>query len=70
MNTVVIGGLYRHCKTGSTYVVITTGRIEKDLSKAVVYGAYDPVLLGVTSNPNHIWIRPLDEFCDGRFEEV
>lgn len=59
----VIGGYYRHKKTGGVYQVLMTATIEATMTPAVIYGASER---GVA----HRWVRPLVEFCDGRFEPV
>lgn len=58
-----IGAHYRHKKTGGTYQLMMFATIEATMTPAVVYGAR---LNGAV----HHWVRPLAEFCDGRFEPV
>jgi hypothetical protein len=60
---IAIGALYLHKKTGNTYQVVMTATIEATMVPAVVYAARHD---GKVSR----WIRPLAEFCDGRFEPV
>lgn len=51
------GGMeVRHVKTGRDYTVLCLATIEATMTPAVVYGRGD-----------EMWVRPLDEFCDGRF---
>ena len=51
------GGMeVRHVKTGRDYIVLCMATIEATMTPAVVYGHGD-----------QMWVRPLDEFCDGRF---
>lgn len=50
-----------HKKTGGLYRVINHVRIEADNTPAVAY-------MAVGGGP--IWVRPLSEFNDGRFEKV
>lgn len=54
------GNLYRHLKTGRHYrVEMDSARMEATGERAVVYrGLAD----------NQVWVRPYDEFVDGRFE--
>ena len=59
-----IGAHYRHKKTGGTYQLFCYATIEATMTPAVVYGAN-----GKDGNL-HRWVRPLAEFCDGRFEAV
>ncbi len=49
-----------HLKSGGLYRVLREGRIEKDLTPAVVY----------ESEAGDVWIRPSSEFYDGRFRPV
>jgi hypothetical protein len=60
---IAIGGYYRHKKTGGTYQVQMFATIEATMTPAVVYAARGKE--GVQR-----WVRPLAEFCDGRFEPV
>lgn len=57
--------LYRHKKTNGVYRIRFHGRVQcaeplRDMAPVVVYEAADG---------SH-WVRPLDEFFDGRFEEM
>lgn len=55
----VTKGLYLHRKSGHRYEVTGQAILEKDLTPVVLYhreGSGGPV-----------WVRPLDEFMDGRF---
>lgn len=58
-----IGAHYRHKKTGGTYQFLMFATIEATMTPAVVYAARKD---GV----RQCWVRPVDEFCDGRFEPV
>lgn len=51
---------HTHIKTGGKYMYIGSGRIEADLSYAVIYQGED----------GNIWVRPSTEFFDGRFETI
>ena len=55
--TVIAGGYYRHKKTNGIYRVGCLARMEADLTQVVVY-----------AKDADVWVRPLSEFCDGRFE--
>jgi hypothetical protein len=57
---VVEGSLWKHRK-GGFYKVLAVGRIEADLAPVVVYQSQKDWL---------VWVRPLAEFEDGRFEEI
>lgn len=56
-----IGSLWRHLKTDNLYTVKDIVVVESDLTLAVSYKR-----LGETSRIH--WLRPLDEFLDGRFK--
>lgn len=58
-----IGAYYRHKKSGGTYQIIMFATIEATMTPAVVYGARSK------DGPVR-WVRPVAEFCDGRFEAV
>ncbi len=56
---------WRHKKTGGEYIVIDEAKLQTakpvgDMTELVIYIAKD----GTT------WVRPKDEFHDGRFEEI
>lgn len=60
-----IKGSWRHKKRGSTYVVMDVALLQTDkpvtdMTPMVVYMAGDGTM----------WVRPKDEFLDGRFEEI
>lgn len=52
------GVLYRHRKTGGLYEVVSIATMEATMTIAVVYRS---------RADGRQWVRPLDEFCDGRF---
>lgn len=58
---VPVGSLWRHLKTDNLYTVKDIVVVEFDLTLAVSYKR-----LGETSRIH--WLRPLDEFLDGRFK--
>ena len=58
---VPVGSLWRHLKTDNLYTVKDIVVVESDLTFAVSYKR-----LGETSRIH--WLRPLDEFLDGRFK--
>jgi len=52
--------IWRHKKTGGLYVILDEDAIiEKTLERATIYRSLID---------NRTWIRPFDEFHDGRFE--
>lgn len=51
----------RHVKTGHDYRVTCVAKIEATLARAVVYRS---------DKAGQHWVRPLAEFCDGRFVGV
>lgn len=52
------GQRYLHVKSGGEYTVVSLARIENNLAPVVVYQS--------DKNGSN-WVRPLDEFEDGRF---
>lgn len=58
-----IGAHYKHKKTGGTYQLVMFATIEATMTPAVVYAARK-------DGETHRWVRPVAEFCDGRFEAV
>jgi hypothetical protein len=60
LESVIVGETYRHRKSGRYYEVVAVGTIEATMTPCVIYkGHYAE---------RHVWVRPLDEFMDGRFE--
>lgn len=59
------GKHFLHAKTGRVYRVVMLATIEATMKDAVVYVRADDL----SAHPRH-WIRPLAEFCDGRFRHV
>ncbi|MCP1243276.1 DUF1653 domain-containing protein [Acetobacter lambici] len=57
--------LYRHKKRGTQYMTMgrATLQIEgpHDMAECIVY---------MDTANGHVWVRPVSEFFDGRFEEV
>lgn len=53
--------IFRHKKTGGVYAVVCNATRESDGVPLVVYRNLDTGAL---------WVRPADEFHDGRFERV
>ena len=53
---------WRHKKTGNMYRIVRFGIIEKTLSPAVIY---EPL-----EEPGALFVRPCEEFFDGRFAMV
>lgn len=58
---VPVGSLWRHLKTDTLYTVKDIVVVESELTLAVSYKRLGDV------NRLH-WLRPLDEFLDGRFK--
>lgn len=55
-----ISNLWRHIKTGGVYVVMCPAVIETDAVPAVAYA--------IANGDGTVWVRPVTEFLDGRFE--
>lgn len=60
---IAIGAYYRHKKTGGVYQLLMVATIEATMKPAAIYAAKH-------HGKVERWVRPLDEFCDGRFEAV
>jgi len=52
---------YKHLKTGKVYILMFTAYMEGDRQHVVVYRR-----LG-GNDATETWVRPADEFFDGRF---
>jgi len=50
--------IWLHVKTHKLYRFVASGKLENDATAVVVYQSVDT---------GDIWVRPLLEFCDGRF---
>lgn len=57
----VVGTVWRHKKTGGVYAIIGVCRLEATNAPAYLYTS--------TSN-GVVWARDMDEFLDGRFENI
>lgn len=53
------GVTYRHLKSGGVYEVMDIATIEATMTLAVVYRS---------CADGRRWVRPYEEFCDGRFQ--
>ena len=53
------GGWWIHKKTGHRYEIVTFALIEATLEPSVVY----------RSEKGQVWIRPAEQFFDGRFQQ-
>lgn len=62
MKKPMVGSYWVHKKTLKEYKVIAVGLWEETLEECVVYVSLD--------KNARCWIRPLEIFMDGRFEEV
>jgi len=73
--------LYRHKKRGTEYVLIGIGRMQAedwgDQTQPREYSEYFPTVdmrevavYRSVADPDEIWVRPREEFEDGRFEEI
>jgi hypothetical protein len=49
---------YVHVKSGVKYRVLCEGMIEKTLTRCIIYENIETKM---------VWVRPYDEFHDGRF---
>lgn len=58
--TIKAGSIWKHRK-GGHYTVLAVARMESDLAPVVVYKS---------ERDFSVWVRPHDEFADGRFVEI
>lgn len=61
---------WRHVASGHTYRILTLAWNEADLVAVVVYQRYDDCEGVMDKYLDGIWVRPLSEFLDGRFERI
>ena len=59
--TAAIGSRWKHLKTGGIYIVVGPSIIERTNEPAILYQR---------EGDGTLWVRPTDEFLDGRFEPV
>ncbi len=57
--------LYRHKKTGGLYIVMAG--LNEDV---FIEATATPAIIYKSLQDDKIWVRPISEFLDGRFEEV
>lgn len=68
--------LYRHKKRGTTYRILHSSTFQTSYFKTDKEGndlnldGIDVIVYQDLSNPYLVWVRPTDEFFDGRFEKV
>ena len=58
---------WRHKKRGTTYVIL--GVAEMQCSSDPKFD-HVPVIIYMGTEDRNVWVRPKDEFMDGRFEEI
>lgn len=57
------GDVYRHTRRGGSYIVIGHARLQTARSVGD-----DDALVIYKGEGGELWARPVQEFCDGRFE--
>lgn len=62
--------IWRHVKTQGLYMVLLNARMEADTTQVVVYQSYVQAEHHYAFTTGTVWVRPLSEFADGRFERV
>ena len=55
------GSKWRHVKTDGIYVIVTECKLENDDVAAVAYRS-------IIEENDIVWVRPKEQFLDGRFE--
>ena len=64
-------GVFKHIKSGHLYKVLYDDAIiEKTMTPAVVYQRIEELAKGLKLTTGPWWIRPKDEFFDGRFVHI
>jgi len=53
------GALFKHLKSSGMYRIVATATIEASMTPAIVYESLEN---------GRVWVRPQDEFFDGRFQ--
>ena len=71
MNQINTGEKWKHVKSGGEYEVVGIGRLqvngELDMTECVVYKSLE----GSGDFPSgSIWVRPVQDFLDGRFMKI
>lgn len=76
------GKIYRHKTRGTEYVLIGIGKMQAENWESVEFSTSLNCNVGLTvdmeevavyrsaTDPNEIWVRPLEEFNDGRFIQL
>jgi hypothetical protein len=80
--TVEVTATHRHKKRGTEYVLIGIGKMQAEYWEDREYASTDEFVHGTSvdmrevaiyrsaTDPNEIWVRPREEFEDGRFEAL
>lgn len=61
---------WRHVRTGGTYQELGRARMQADVPDGLSVSDMAPVVVYRAERGGHIWVRPVAEFEDGRFEEA
>jgi hypothetical protein len=68
-----ISNLYRHTKTKDVYIVLHIGKMQTHSWTWNTYGDevdMEEVVIYQKIGSSNVWVRPLEEFEDGRFEHL
>lgn len=62
---------WRHLKRGSVYSIVGRGKIQTDtpLTDMAEVVVYVPEYANPFGDDTEVWVRPVEEFFDGRFEK-
>lgn len=66
----IVGTKWRHKKRGSEYTIIAIAQGQCSSESIGMYLGIENEEFVVYQNNHGTWVRPIDEFLDGRFEEV
>ena len=63
---------YRHKKRGTVYEILTTEALMQCATREHLEREFESKFFTVyrSVESRHVWVRPTEEFMDGRFEEL
>jgi hypothetical protein len=70
VSTPALYSFWRHKKTGGLYQVTTIARLQTRLEPANGLQDMDELVVYRSIKDSSVWVRSLEEFVDGRFEQM